>query len=108
MTGESSFGLPDAIKQKVYPIFLQLFPESMAALAAAIQQQDWPEARQLAHKMTGTLAALGAQSAANDALQDLRGAIKEEHDLVQIEAMHQHFVAQAEIALTQVAAFLNR
>lgn len=108
MNGDSSVGLPDAIKQKVYPLFLQLFPESMAALASAIGQQNWPEARQLAHKMTGTLAALGAQSAANDLLQDLRLAIKEERGVAQIVAIHQQFTAAAELALQQVAAFLNK
>lgn len=104
----SGYELPDAIKLKVYPLFLQLFPDSLASFDAAVAGQQWDEARQLAHKMTGTLGALGTQSHVGDRLQEVRQAIKEEKPLTQILELHQQFVAAAQQALAQVAGFLEQ
>ncbi|MCU0334282.1 MAG: Hpt domain-containing protein [Chitinophagaceae bacterium] len=107
-TSSNGHELPDAIKLKVYPLFLQLFPESLASFEAAVAGQQWAEARQLAHKMTGTLGALGTQSEVSDRLQDVRQAIKEEQPLEQINALYELFAVAAKQALTQVASFLQQ
>lgn len=86
-----SSGLPVEVVQKVIPIFLQHFPAMLQQLEAAMETEDCITAAALAHKMSGTLAAIGTESAAGFQLLQLRSLLAEQGCLADAMAVFMQF-----------------
>ena len=86
-----SCGLPVEVVQKIIPIFLQHFPAMLQQLETAMEAEDCMTAAALAHKMSGTLAAIGTESAAGFQLLQLRSLLDEQGCLADAMSVFMQF-----------------
>lgn len=92
--------IPPELQSRLFAIFAKSFPDSLEKLRHSIDGMDRPQAREVAHVLTGSLAAFGSRSTALERLNDLRDALKKEDNDEEVIAKWKIFEAAAGHALS--------
>ena len=85
---------------RLYPAFIADLPQRLAALRAAITAVDRPEIRQIAHRLRGSAAQLGAAALAR-ALREIEEAAIDEASGLELADAGLEELARATVAALQ-------